>query len=78
MYFRFSNNVLFMMNRVPNPQTTERVPQHLPQDVRVPPPLSLPLGVGGLGLPRGRRGNGFPRDPGEAQGLRIGYKFMKI
>jgi putative transposase len=28
---------------------------------------------------RGRRGvNGFPRDSGEAQGLRIGYKFMKI
>ena len=28
---------------------------------------------------KGRRGmNGFPRDSGEAQGLRIGYKFMKI
>ncbi|EHP69347.1 hypothetical protein MetMK1DRAFT_00020970 [Metallosphaera yellowstonensis MK1] len=28
---------------------------------------------------RGLRGvSGFPRDPGEAQGLRIGYKFMKI
>ena len=22
--------------------------------------------------------NGFPRDSGEAQGLRIGYKFMKF
>jgi len=40
-----------------------------------PPPLSLPLGVGGLGLPRGRRGNGFPRDSGEAQGLRIDIKY---
>jgi putative transposase len=27
---------------------------------------------------KGRRGNGFPRDSGEAQGLRIGYNFMKI
>jgi putative transposase len=27
---------------------------------------------------KGRRGNGFPRDSGEAQGLRIRYKFMKI
>ncbi|MFP3234756.1 MAG: transposase [Sulfolobaceae archaeon] len=27
---------------------------------------------------KGRRGNGFPRDSGEAQGLRIGYEFMKI
>jgi putative transposase len=27
---------------------------------------------------KGRRGNGFPRDSVEAQGLRIGYKFMKI
>jgi hypothetical protein len=27
---------------------------------------------------RGRRSNGFPRDSCEAQGLRIGYKFMKI
>ncbi|MFP3203744.1 MAG: hypothetical protein RXR43_16525 [Sulfolobus sp.] len=31
----------------------------------------------GWGYPaKGRRGNGS--DPGEAQGLRIGYKFMKI
>jgi hypothetical protein len=27
---------------------------------------------------KGRRDNGFPRDSGEAQGLRIEYKFMKI
>jgi len=27
---------------------------------------------------RGRRGNGFPRDPGEAQGLRIDIKYYEI
>jgi putative transposase len=40
--------------------------------------LGIPrLWVGVIPL-KGRRGNGFPRDSGEVQGLRIGYKFMKI
>jgi len=43
--------------------------------VRVSPHSRVWVGVIPL---KGRRGNGFPRDPGEAQGLRIGYKFMKI
>jgi hypothetical protein len=56
MYFRFSNNVLFMMNRVPNPQTTERVPQHLPQDVRVSPTSFTPTGSRRVGSTEGAEG----------------------
>jgi len=47
--------------------------------VRVSPSDGNTL-VGGVIPLKGRRGmNGaMPRDSGEAQGLRIGYKFMKI
>jgi|GEM_PF-1306725 len=47
------------------------------KDVRVSPSDGNTLMVGVIPL-KGRRGNGFPRDSVEAQGLRIGYKFMKI
>jgi hypothetical protein len=45
-----------------------------------PTSFSLPLGVGGLGYPaKGAEGcERVSPDYGEAQGLRIGYKFMKI
>jgi len=43
------------------------------KDVRVSPHSRVWVGVIPL---KGRRGNGS--DSGEAQGLRIGYKFMKI
>jgi hypothetical protein len=47
------------------------------KDVRVSPSDGNTL-MGGVIPLKGRRGNGFPRDSGEAQGLRIRYKFMKI
>jgi len=45
------------------------------KDVRVSPSDGNTL-MGGVIPLKGRRGNGS--DSGEAQGLRIGYKFMKI
>jgi hypothetical protein len=45
------------------------------KDVRVSPSDGNTL-MGGVIPLKGRRGNGS--DSGEAQGLRIGYKFMKV
>ncbi|WP_337721058.1 hypothetical protein [Stygiolobus sp. CP850M] len=48
-------------------------PKSVAERLRVPPHSRVWVGVI---LLKGRRGNGS--DSGEAQGLRIGYRFMKI
>ena len=47
------------------------------KDVRVSPSDGNTL-MGGVIPLKGRRGNGFPRDPGEAKGLRIDIKYYEI